>query len=128
MNWFKKLFTQQTNYAPQVLSPKQKAIIEALDEHLVKHCTASITNTNAVIKSVKIGLFYHHYGVGMILGHIRAAIATEGYGYIPRSIALITDPDGTWSFYFALRTTDAGADDTTVELFSNALARTNDAR
>jgi len=128
MNLLKKLFTKKTKYAPQVLSSKQKSIIEALDAHLVKHCTASITDTNVVIKTTKISLFFQHYSVGMILGHMRANIATEGYGYVPRSIALVVDPDGTWSFYFAVRTTEAGVDDTTAELFSNALARTNDAR
>lgn len=128
MNWLKKLFATKTNYASQVLSDKQRAIIAALDEHLVKHCVAATADTNAVIKSVKISLFVQHYGVGMLLGHLRANISTEGVGYVPRSIALIVEPDGTWAFYFAVRTTSLGSDPITIELFSNALGRTNDAR
>lgn len=128
MNWFKKLLACKTNYLPQVLSDKQKAILNEIDILLTQRCTLDTTGTNVVIKSAKLGLFSQHYGVGYIMGYMKSAIATEGYGYIPRSVALIVDPDGTWSFYFALRTTGSGDSEIVAELFSNALARTNDAR
>lgn len=128
LNKIKNLFKRDTNYPKQVLTHKQKSLLDEIDSFLSKRCTLDTANTNMVVKTIKIGLFSQHYGVGYIMGYVQSAVATEGFGYIPRSIALIVDPDGTWSFYYAVRTTDKGCDSTTAELFVNALSRTNDAR
>lgn len=126
--WFKKLFAKPTNYVPQALSDKQKVLIEMLDAHLVNVCSSTTDNTVMSLKSVNLGLFNQHYGVAYILAHLRKEIVSEGFSYIPRSIAFITQPDGTWTFVFALRATSGSVDEVVSTLFLDALIRTNAAR
>ena len=125
---FAKWFAKKANYAPQALNDKQKAIIEMLDAHLVSVCSSTTDNTVMALKSVNLGLFNQHYGVAFILAHLRKEIVAEGFAYIPRSIALITQPDGTWTFVFALRATAGTVDELVSTLYLDALTRTNAAR
>lgn len=127
MNFIKKLLTRKTNYPQQMLSDKQKMLIDGLDSILVKKCSADTTDTHMHIRSIKLGIMTQHYSVGYLLGHMQQAVKTQDFAYIPRSVALIVDADGTWCFYYAIRDLYEG-NEITNELFIDALARTNNAR
>jgi len=132
ITWIKNLFKTDTNYPQQVLSNKQKALVEMIDHHLAANCidasSASIAGTVMVVKTTEIPLNLQPLGVAFIMNHLRKSIQTSGYYYIPRSVALISEADGNWIFYYGVRTPNGIYDEEFCKLFLDALNRTNNAR
>lgn len=62
------------------------------------------------------------------MGYVRSAVNTEGYAYVPRSVALVAEADGTWALYFALRAPNGVYDEDKCNMFIDLLNRTNDTR
>jgi hypothetical protein len=121
MNWFKR----KTNYPKQELSDKQKELLDAIDSKLMELPYKSYDYMN--VKTFKVGIWEQLSSTESIMSRFISAYLPTNCSYLPRSIALIVDCDGTWSFYIAIRT-DSPIDELSTELFVDALSRTNQAR
>ena len=124
--WIVKLLATKTNYPPQILTDKIKDILDSLDVHLSEHTTTIPSDSCMIIKPYKIGLFSQVMPTAKIVSYLISQMP-EGYAYIPRSIAFVCEPDGTWCFRIAFR----GAGEPMVdkcEMFIDLLDRTNYAR
>lgn len=120
-NWFKP------KYPAQVLSDKQRELLDLLDNKLVElHANKIFDPGNAKmsIKSVSVPFMYTCYSPESIMAKFLPEI---GEFYIPRGIALIVSPNGDWVFAYAVRD-KTGSDLVTTDLFLDCLTRTNSAR
>lgn len=123
--WLTKWFTK-TNYPKQILNDKILQILDAIDSALTAGSATMPAESIMVIKPYKIGLINQLSSVSKVATTITSAVPS-GYVYIPRSIAFVTEADGTWCFRIAFR--ESGTMDIDkVEMFCELLARTNDAR
>ena len=126
MNFIKNLFVKRTNYPRQQLSQKQKDILNYMDNYLVElHSKKVVQGENMRIESIIFPLQLQYLPTSSLNQMIRNSLLTDEY-YIPRSIALVCDYEGTWHLYYALRTSKQLVNDNT--LFIDAMGRTNDAR
>lgn len=126
MNLIKWLSTP-TNYSKQQLSTKQKKILDYLDTYLTEHSNTKLMSNALSLKILKIGIYSQHLTVTYLIEHFIKELRSMEYAYIPRSISLICDPQGTWCFYVGIRNSNV-ADETAIELFLDGLNRTNQAR
>ena len=127
MNFIKKLFATKASYPKQVLDTKILEILDRLDSQLVAGATTMPTDAVMVIKPYKIGLFSQHLPMSVLCKSLLNMLPTEGYAYLPRSIAFVTEADGTWCFRIAYRIVGE-YDLDKCEMFVELLSRTNDAR
>lgn len=127
MNWFKNLFATKASYPKQALDTKIIEILDTLDTFLCDHATTMPTDAVMVIKPYKIGLFSQHLPMSVLCKSLLNMLPTEGYAYLPRSIAFVTEADGTWCFRIAFRE-QGECDLDKCEMFVELLSRTNDAR
>lgn len=118
--WFKKL----TQYPKQVLHPKQKALLEYIDQTLIELHENKPVNGQMNIKFVGVDFRSTLLPLSFIIDKMQLELGT---GYIPRSVALLSDPRGNWLIYYAVRS-ETGTDEITTALFLDVLARTNNAR
>jgi hypothetical protein len=121
--WFKKL----TNYPRQVLHPKQLALIEHVDNELVKaHNGKIIARPNTEMNVCVLPIPFHK--TILPLNFIINDIELEtGESYIPRTVAFLTDANGNWYVLYGIYSTDS-TNDLLSLLFIDALTRTNNAR
>ena len=123
MNWFKR----KTNYPKQSLSDKQKNLLDAMDTFLVEGSNSKLMSNPLSIKTFKIGIYSQHLTVTYLLSNLTAQLKEQDFAYIPRTVSLIVDADGTWCCYIGVRNSSV-IDETTTELFIDSLRRTNQAR
>ena len=115
------------DYGPQILSEKQLFLVEQFDAHLLQlHSTSILENTSMKIKSIEIPIQYQYFDQDRLLNLLTKDIK-KSQGYIPRSVALIVDADGTWIFLYAIRET-IGSTKPTTQMFIELLNKTNNAR
>ena len=122
---FWKFFSQSTRYPNQQLSPEQLGVLEGFDCYL--SMTSEGTDGAMSLRVAKVGLFDQIKGQFAMLSKLTDGGKLTGFNYIPRSVALIVDADGSWNFVWAARA-EVGSDPTAVLLFCQALALTNNAR
>ena len=123
MNWFKR----KTNYPKQSLSDKQKNLLDAMDTFLVEDSNSKLMSNPLSIKTFKIGIYSQHLTINSIFNNFCLIFKDIEFAYIPRTISLVVDADGTWCFYIGVRNSSV-IDETTTELFIDSLRRTNQAR
>lgn len=117
-------FLHQKFYNPQTLSPKQKAVIVHLDQRLVELHPDPVTDElYPCLHALQIPLRSQLIGTPLV--NIQDII--RGRAYIPRSVALVVEADGTWTLIYATRD-EVGSDDLTLSMFFDILNRTNNAR
>ena len=119
-----KLFKSNTNYPKQELSDKQKELLDKIDLSLVNAHANKPFSGAMCVKMTGVPFMQTLHSVDFMSERI-----TLEYGdaYIPRSIALLVDPDGNWIIMYAIRC-EKGSDQITTTLFIDALSRTNGAR
>lgn len=111
-------------YPPQVLSDKQREVLNYLDNKLVELHQH---------KPVAGSMLVRYTGVGQMrtllpVDSITQQLTLEaGDSYIPRSVGLIVDTYGNWVFPYSVRA-DVGSDGLTTMLFTDILVRTNNSR
>ena len=115
---------KKTHYPKQELSDKQKELLDRIDIALVNAHSGKDFSGQMCVKMTGVNFMSTLRSVDFLTEHI-----TLEYGdaYIPRSIALIVDPDGNWIIMYAVRCKE-GSDQITTTLFIDALSRTNAAR
>lgn len=123
----KKWLTRAPKYAPQVLDPKVKEILDQLDSQLTSKSTTIPADGILEVSTIKIGLFSQHFPVDRIVKEMLSKFNGD-VAYIPRSIAFLCDQDGNWCFYVGQRKSNIEVNEVACELFSDALLRTNNAR
>jgi len=123
MNFIKRLFAKPTNYAPQVLSEKQLALVNEIDQTLVTLHSGSLAGEMKVCAQ-SIPLYSTVLSIDTLMSRLKLEV---GDAYIPRSVAFINDFNGDWVFLYAIRCAN-GSDAITTTLFIDALGRTNNAR
>jgi len=123
MKWL-NIFWVKPKYPAQTLSDKQVEILDYIDHTLVE-----LHKDQPVIGEMKIKLTGVPYMKTMLpTDAITKRIGLEpGNAYIPRSVALVIDSEGNWTFFYAVREV-VGSDDITNRLFIDCLNRTNNAR
>lgn len=119
----------KTNYQPQALSDKQKELIAAVDNELVKlhNDKNNAGEMKMKIHERVIPLIYTPLPVSMLVKKLDLG---SGDMYIPRSVAFITNTSGDWVVLYAVRVNSEaqGSGSVTTTLFIDALNRTNSAR
>lgn len=136
MNIFKRL----TRYPKQVISSKALDLIELLDNHLCEIHTANCSEVTDLrsaymmkIKSVEVPLMNQFLPISVIFNQMKSSIMKSDYAtqsstaYLPRSVAFITEADGTWVFIYAVRD-KIGSSRISTKMFIDCLNRTNNSR
>ena len=125
MKWLARLLNR--NYLPrQHLSDKELEILDTLDSHLTSLSATMPAGAVMVLKSAEISLFYAVKDVSAIVDAVLTCVP-QGFSYIPRSIAFFIDEQGSWCYIIAVREVGE-VDPLNTKMFSQLLARTNDAR
>lgn len=122
LSWFKT----STNYPKSQLTDKQKQIINMFDEYCVQNNKNKMGDHLSIL-SFKVGIRDQFHTPDYIMKKFTQNMKLDGY-YIPRTIAFIVDPDGTWVFYIGIRNNLSSSTVNERELFIDALTRTNSAR
>ena len=116
-----------TNYPPQQLSPQQIMLIEELDSYLLSlNSHPVLNNTSMKIHQIVIPFSHQFLSTEKMLNLIKSQVKTN-HPYVPRSIAFITEADGTWVFLYAMREA-IGSNEVCQKMFVDILCRTNNAR
>lgn len=124
-NWFKK--PVPTNYPAPVLSPLQLQLLDALDSHLVEYAPGYGGHLD--VRCVDLTMSQQAKGFDACLKLLKQATVQSGpKNYIPRTIALVTDQDGTWNFLIGYRNPRDQGEPVKNLLFLQALGLTNQAR
>jgi hypothetical protein len=121
------IFKKRTNYPKQQLTDKQKELLDLIDNYLVEKSDSKLISTTLGVKSFKIGLFSQHLSREKLFSYFTSKMEHDKIGYIPRTIALVVDADGTWCFYIGIRD-NSKCHETALELFFECVNRTNQAR
>jgi len=122
-NWLKSL----TKYPQQQVTSKQKELIDLIDVTMTNLSDPTLMYNALSIKTFKVGLFSQHLTVSHMFSIYLEQTKNDRFAYIPRSVALIVDAEGTWTFYIGVRCKET-LEDYSNELFMDALSRTNQAR
>ena len=121
-------FSTKTNYPKQSLSDKQKNLLDAMDTFLVEDSNSKLMSNPLSIKTFKIGIYSQHLTINSIFNNFCLIFKDIEFAYIPRTISLVVDADGTWCFYIGIRNNSTTNTDVLLELYLDSLSRTNNSR
>jgi len=123
--WLLRLLNRK--YQPrQVLSEKELEVLDRLDTYLTSLSATVQLDSVMVLKSAEINLFYAAKDVDAIVKAVLTKVPF-GFSYVPRSIAFFVDEQGSWCYLIAVRGIGE-VDPLATKMFTQLLARTNDAR
>jgi hypothetical protein len=124
--WLLRLLNK--NYSPRhSLNEKELEILNRLDTHLTTLSATMPTDAVMVLKTAEISVFFSVKSAESIVAAVLKCVP-DGFSYIPRSIAFFVDEQGSWCYMIAVRESGATLDPLVVKMYSQLLARTNDAR
>lgn len=114
---------------PQVLTPNQRLAIDYLDTLLVSRSGDPRSGYRMKLTEVGVSLdWVQKKPIGEILEGLKNQLTITDVCYMPRSIALVVDPEGNWRFVIGYYEITEALDTITALLFSDAMNRTNAAR
>ena len=126
MKLLKRLFGKQTNYPAPVIPEKALTLINKIDNYLAEH-SISIADSGIELVQFDITLRDQFKSSNGMLEQFKKLIIEEYY-YIPRSVAFMIKPDGTWTFVVAIRRQQSYTSSIAIDLWLELLTRTNNAR
>ena len=126
INWIRKLFSTQPIVVgqPVRLDDRLEAIVSELDAQL----TTRADNFTGTVDPLLFSIPLHQQSTPW-MQHVNKIMVDipHRFSYMPRSIAVVVDNDGTWNLLIGIRT-KKGSSKAAQVMFADILHRTNDAR